>query len=146
MIANGQLAVQRFGRYTLIGVSTFLLDLALLWVFIEWVGIHYLTATAIAFLLASALNYFISRRYAFKMTRRDHLRGLLFFLCLASTAVVIITFSMWVLTTYTDIPVYVTRVLIAGMVGFCNYLANLYLNFKVSNVPLSTPKSGSDLA
>lgn len=122
----------RFIRYTAIGVSTFAFDLVLLWLFIDTLGVHYLTATAVAFLLAVSLNYVLSRRWVFRHSKRGLAFGYIYFIKFALIGLALTTGLMWVLVENTDLAVLVVRVLIAGLVGMGNYLANLYLNFKVA--------------
>jgi putative flippase GtrA len=126
----------RFIRYTTIGVSTFGIDLLLLWFFIDAVGMHYLTATAVAFLMAVSLNYVLSRRWVFRHSKRGLAFGYVYFLKFALIGMALTTGLMWAMVENSDLAVVVVRVLIAGLVGMGNYLANLYLNFKVAGKAL----------
>ncbi len=121
----------RFLTYISIGVSTFILDLGLLFLFTETFGLQYLVATAIAFLLAVSLNYFLSRKFAFKGTERSLLHGYIYYMQFAIIGALFITFLMWLLSNYTDFHYVAIRTAIAAVVGIVNYLLNLYVNFKV---------------
>ncbi len=123
---------KRLSRYTAVGFSTFMLDLSLLWVMVSLCKIHYLYAVAASFLTAVSLNYFLSRRWVFKGSRRTALGGYLYFLKTALAGSALTVFLMWALTAVTSGPYLVIRIVVAVLVGTGNYLANLYLNFRVA--------------
>lgn len=122
---------RRFLRYTAISGTTFLFDLALLWVFIEIFSIHYLVATAVALLIAVSFNYLVSRKWVFQLTERKFSHGYFYFIKFALLGMTATTALMWVVTTYTMWHFLLARTLVAVVVGSTNYVANLYLNFKV---------------
>lgn len=61
----------RFCKYSAIGISTFVLDLALLVLFTDIFDIHYVISAGLAFLLAVSMNYSLSRRYVFVGSERS---------------------------------------------------------------------------
>lgn len=126
----------RFARYAIVGTATFLIDFLLLWVFVELVHIHYIVSTALAFIIGVSFNYFLSRRWVFKHSTQTHIAGYLYFLKFAAIGMTTIVVLMWVVKEYTDIHYLIARVLIAGIVGIANYVANLYFNFKVAGMAL----------
>jgi putative flippase GtrA len=125
---------QRFIRYSLVGTGTFVIDLALLYFFIETLGMHYLVATAVAFLLAVSVHYAISRVWVFPHTKRGVRAGYAFFIQFAILGMLATTGFMWLLTVLFALPILYTRVLVSVFVGIGNYLANLHLNFKVAGI------------
>jgi putative flippase GtrA len=126
------LRFKRFSRYTLIGFSTFLFDLSLLWLLISLWKIYYLYAVAVSFLMAVSLNYFLSRKWVFKGSSRSPALGYLYFLKTALAGSAITVFLMWALASITSGPYLVLRIIVAALVGTGNYLINLYLNFRVA--------------
>lgn len=127
-------SIRRFIRYSSIGFGTFLIDLLLLWILIDGAGVPTLPATAGAFLLAVSINFFLSRKYVFRGSVRTVRRGYTYFISYAIAGMALTTLLMWLLTEFTDLHYVVVRVLIACIVGIGNYLANLYLNFRVVGV------------
>jgi len=127
---------KRFLRYTSIGVSTFLLDLLLLFVLIDALQVQYLIATAGAFLVAASLNYGLSRHFVFKKTTQGFVRGYFYFLKWALMGMAFTALLMWVVTEHTSMSVYMSRIVIAGCVGMMTYLGNLYYNFRVAGTSL----------
>ncbi|MEK7613832.1 MAG: GtrA family protein [Patescibacteria group bacterium] len=122
---------RRFLRYVAISGTTFLFDLALLWVFVEAFDMHYLLATALALLIAVSLNYLVSRRWVFQLTERKFSHGYFYFIKFALIGMTATTGLMWMVTSYTMLHFLVGRTIVALFVGSANYVLNLYLNFKV---------------
>ncbi len=125
-------AVQRFFKYALVGGSTFLFDLLLLWVLTEFFLVPYQLSTAFAFLVAVSINYFVSRRYVFKGTERRMHHGYLYFILVACGGAAVVTGAVAFLVTFLSMHYLVARVLVACFVGIGNYLFNLHFNFKVA--------------
>jgi putative flippase GtrA len=123
--------ILRFLKYTSVGVGTFAFDLVLLYAFIEFFEVQYLVATAVAFVLAVSLNFFISSHFVFRGFTRTLLHAYIRFLGAASFALFAITALMFIAVDVFAVHFLVARILVAAVVGFCNYLFNLYLTFQV---------------
>ncbi len=123
--------VVRFLRYTIVGGSTLLFDLLLLYAVTEYLGVPYYIATPGAFLVAVSINYLISRRFVFRGTERRHHTGYPIFIAFALLGAGITTLGVFVFVTYAHLYFLVARVLTALFVGIGNYLLNLFFNFKV---------------
>jgi putative flippase GtrA len=124
--------ITRFVQYSTIGGGTFLFDLLLLFLFIDILGIHYLTGVAIAFLIAISCNYVLSRKYIFYSTKRSHAAGYTNFVIIAGVGLCFVTLSMFVMVDILDQHHLVSRVIVAAVTGIWNYLMNLFVNFKVA--------------
>lgn len=122
---------KRFLRYATVGGSTFAFDLVLLWVMTEFLLVPYLVSTALAFMIAVSINYFISRRYVFKGTARRIHHGYVYFILIAVGGAFAVTGAVALLVTTLAMHYLVARVLVACVVGIGNYLFNLHFNFKV---------------
>ena len=57
-------------RFLLVGATTFMIDIALLLTLAEYLGVYYLFSAAIAFLIASIINYLLSILVVFKTGRQ----------------------------------------------------------------------------
>ncbi len=122
---------RRFLRYAAVGVSTLLFDLLLLAVLTEVLRVPYYLATPFAFVIASSINYTLSRRHVFSGTERGWKTGYGYFIIVAAIGAFITTSLVVLLVTYLGLYYLVARVLVAGLVGMGNYLFNLYVNFRV---------------
>ncbi len=127
-----KLALYRFARNTTVGVLTFLFDLALLYVAVSVLGISYLIATPIAFLIGSSCGYVLSRRYVFKGTERSVHVGYVYFVGVALFGAAITTALVAVFVSSFALHYLIARTLVAGIVGIGNYLFNLHINFDVA--------------
>ena len=125
-------ALQRFLRYSLIGGSTFAFDLLLLSILTEVLHVNPVLASGAAFLVAVSINYYISRKFVFKETSRDATSGYIYFLLIAGTGLIFVMSSMFVLVSVLGLQPLLSRICIAGVTGFWNYLTNLYFNFKMA--------------
>lgn len=124
--------IQRFLKYSGIGVCTFLFDLLLLYIFIDVYGIDPLISAGVAFVIAVSVNYVVSRHFVFSGTMRSVGTGYANFIAIASTGLLIVVGGMYVLVEILAIHYAISRIIVAGITGFWNYLMNLYVNFKVA--------------
>ena len=125
-------AVVRFLKYSSVGVSTFLFDLLLLYIFTDILEMNYLVAAGVAFLIAVSINYVVSRKFVFKGTLRGVKSGYVNFIGIAGIGLLFVVSSMYVLVTVFSLPPLISRIGVAGITGFWNYLMNLFINFKVA--------------
>ncbi len=63
--------VRKFWLYFAVGGLCALLDWALFALFLYGVGLHYLIAATISFVIATGINYVLSVKYVFEMGRRS---------------------------------------------------------------------------
>lgn len=125
-------ALERFIRYGMVGGSTLLIDLTILYVLTEIFSVHYQIGIAIGFLIAVSINYLVSRRWVFKHTDRGFLMGYVFFIKFALVGLFLTMSITWYLVEILGIYYLASRLGAAGIVGVSNYLSNLYLNFRVA--------------
>jgi putative flippase GtrA len=128
--------VQRFLRYFVVGGTTFLFDILLLVILTKIFTVHYIIATAGAFMVAVSVNYVISRKYVFKYTDRKTVHGYVYFLGFASLGAVVVTGGTVFLTEVLGLYFVFSRIVVSGLVGIGNYLFNLHHNFKVAGKEL----------
>jgi putative flippase GtrA len=125
-------ALQRFKKYALVGVSTFALDLVLLFVLTDAMGIPYVLSAALAYGAAVSLNYFISRHTVFVGTVRGLRTGYALFLGAALCGMTLVSAGLFVMVEWLSVHYILARFVVAGFVGVGNYVFNLYINFKVA--------------
>lgn len=122
----------RFVRNAAISLPTFLLDLGLLALLVQWARMEYLAATLIAFLVANTVSYFLARQLVFGETNRGVRAGLVYFLAIAALSVGALTALMWLFVSVFHFEVILSRVVAAALVGLGGYLLNLVFNFRVA--------------
>ncbi|MBM3271673.1 GtrA family protein [Candidatus Kaiserbacteria bacterium] len=124
--------IKRFARYASVGVSTFLLDLALIYAAVTYLHAPYAPAVFVSFLIAVSCNYALSRAHVFKGSERKWHHGYASFMGVALIAASVTTGLATALVSLLGVQFLVARTIIAGLVGMGNYLFNLYVNFKVA--------------
>jgi putative flippase GtrA len=124
----------RASKYALAGVSTFGLDLALLFVAIDVLHVGTIPATGGAFLIAISLNHILARNFVFSETARPMQEGFSLFLFGALVGACLSMTLMYLLQYGLELHYLTARVLVAGVVGAGNYLYNLYVNFRVVGI------------
>lgn len=127
-----QKGIQRFIKYSFVGVSTFLVDLLLLYIFTHFLHINVYGATSVAFLLAVSLNHYISSRHVFSQSLTPHAKSYIRFIAIALCALLATVFFMYLLVGVSGVHYMLARLLTASAVGIASYLYNLYNNFKVA--------------
>lgn len=125
-------ALKRFLSYSVIGIGTFGFDLALLYLFTEIFGLHYVVSAGVAFLIAVSVNYAVSRKTVFKGTERNVRHGYVIYLAITAVGLFAVMGLMALFVAVFEWHYLPSRVLVAGGVGVWNYLMNLYVNFRVA--------------
>jgi len=123
--------LQRFLRYSTVGVGAFGIDLSILYVATSMLGISYYISTPCTFLIAVSVNYAVSSHLVFLKTERAWRRGYVYFAGAAIIGTFITRSLVAMLVTYASLYYLIARVIVASIVGTGNYLFNLFVNFKV---------------
>jgi len=125
---------RRFLQYGLIGGGTFAADLLMLGLLTEYLALPYLVSTPASFLVAVSANYLLSRRFVFAYSARSMRTGYIWFILIAISGALFITAGVGLLVTKANLPYLLARIAVSPAAGVGNYLANLYLNFRVAGV------------
>jgi len=125
-------AVERFLKYLSVGLSTFILDLVVLFMLVDVWLLQQVWAAGIAFMIAVSINYWLSRRYVFKGTLRSVKTGYLNFIFIAFFGLLVVLGGMYWMTIILGWNYLLARTIVAILTGFWNYLMNLFVNFEVA--------------
>lgn len=125
--------LRRFVQYGLVGVSTYLLDLLLIFIFKNYFFAPDWLAVGLGFGIAVSVNYLISYNWVFKGTKQNKVRGYLFFIAVSLAGLVTIVTSTLLIKNIFTIDLYLARTIVAGFVGCANYLINSVFNFKMTS-------------
>lgn len=127
----GKPGFAQFVRFCIVGVANTLVQLALLFVFVEYAGFGYLLATSLAFIIAVTNSFVWNRLWTFKESRRHgaHLQWAGFmgisFLGFCLNAVL-----MYTLVDLLGLWYMLSQFLVAFVVVFSNFLGSKYLVFR----------------
>lgn len=109
---------------------SFLLDLLLIWIMIDRMGLNRLVAVIIGFVLANALHYILARFWVFLGTMREFFAGYVYFLSNALLGLGIILGVFALLTESLGVPYMIARVIASLCAGTIVFVLNATLNFQ----------------
>jgi len=117
--------------YVGITAGVFIIDISVLYVLVEYAGAREFVGAAVGFMVKMLISYFFVRRYVFKESKQTLGEGLVMFLGFAFIGIILVSGLMFLAVDVFDYNYLVSRVVIACVIGFMNYLANYKLNFKL---------------
>lgn len=123
-------AARLFGRNTIASFFAFGIDVALLWLAVEWGGLPYLPAAAGAFLIAMSVHYVLARIWVFRASERGMATGYVFFLINAGIGLVVTLGAFALLMELAGLHYLVARVLASVAAGILVFFLNAVFNFK----------------
>ena len=110
-------------RYAVAAFGGFAADYCTLLALKEWIGIHYLVAVPIAFVVGLAVNYLIGIWFVFQRGRLSLRKELLLFVVISLTALAVTEGSMYALTDLLRIDYRISRI----VSGVITYLFNFFM-------------------
>jgi len=111
----------QFGKYFIAGGCAALIEWMVFWLFSSWLQVFYLFSVAIAFIVATTVNYFLSAFFVF--VRGKHRRGvetLLVFL-VSAVGLGLNSLLMWLLHGKIGILAMPSKIVSTGIVFLWNY-------------------------
>lgn len=118
-------------RYTFVGCLAFIVDFGLLFLFTDFVGMHYLLSASLSFVAGLLVNYIISKLWVFDKTSIKN--GKLEFLVFALIGVIglgLTELLMWFFTDVLGFFYMLSKILTTAIVYFWNFFARKYMIFK----------------
>lgn len=123
--------LQAFWRYSLVGVTAFLFDLALLAFLVELLSTPYQIAVPFSFLVVTTVQHGVTRTYVFPSSERTYRAEYMHFLAIAIATVAIVTLLTVGLVEHLSFDIYVARVIGAAVGGLWSFYANAHFNFRI---------------
>ncbi len=126
--------VTRFLKYCLVGASGVLVNMALLWLFTELVGLYYLVSSAIAVEISIVTNFtlndFITFRDRRAGGRAQFLTRLAKFNAVSLAGLVVNVGILWLLTSIFGVYYLISNLFGIAAATLWNYLVNLWWTWK----------------
>lgn len=119
-----------FGRNIVASSIAFVLDLAILWLLVEYAGFPHVPAAAIAFVIPLIVFYFLQREWVFPETERGVAAGFAYFLVNMGIGFGAMLAVFWALLEFTEIYYLIARVLASVVYGLVVFVLNGVFNFK----------------
>jgi putative flippase GtrA len=129
-----------FLKYCAIGVLGTLIDLATVFLLVEFLGFHPINASIVGFLFAVTNNFFFNKNWTFKNTSSFH--GVLYlrFFLVSSVGLLITSLLMYVFWSILGIYYLLAKILISGIVLTWNFLANKFWTFHIKEHGVTVPE------
>lgn len=118
-------------RNTVVSCGIIVLNLIMLWLLVETVGVDELPAAAIAFILANSVQYFFGRNWIFRGTERGVASGYVWFVVNAGVGLVITMTLFAAMLEFTSIHYLAARIIVSVFAGLTVFLLNATLNFRL---------------
>ena len=118
------------GRNTVASTISFVLDLAILTMLVEFAGVAHVPAAAVAFVIPLIVFYFLQREWVFPGTHRGVASGFVYFLIIMGIGFAAMLAVFWTLLEVTDLHYLVARVLASIVYGIIVFVLNGVFNFK----------------
>jgi putative flippase GtrA len=114
--------IANFLSYAVLMVPISLVDIGTAWALIH-VGVHYLVAVSLAFLLANLLVYFMSRRLIFKQSGVGSLGEFTVFASIGLVAIGIQDLTVWIAVSLLHLHWLIGKVAAMGITVFWTYFS-----------------------
>ncbi len=122
--------LEQLGSYSVVGTTTFLLDLALLSVLLFMFDITQPFAIGAAFLVAVHINYVALNFWTYKHSLEKVSRTYLYFIIVAlALSFLIPIIVIWLSVTF-SYSVMTMRIIVGVIIGIMSFFFNSFLNFK----------------
>jgi len=116
-------------RFEIVGAATDSVDYAVLYLMTSRMHVTYFISTAVAFMLASTLNYVLSIRYVFESGKWSRTFEFSFFLVTSLVGLVINQLSMWLLVGVCGIDYLLAKTISIVAVTVWNFASKKKLVF-----------------
>ncbi len=130
--ADSRLPIQAL-RYAVAAFGGFAADYGALLLLKEWVGLHYLVAVPIAFVVGLAVNYFIGIWLVFRRGRLTLRRELALFLIISLLALAVTEGTMFGMTDLLRVDYRISRIVSGAITYLFNFLMRRTVLYRSAN-------------
>jgi len=123
--------MNRGWKYLGVGLVTFLLDLVVLFLLVEFLFVREFIAAGISFFLMTSLNYALNRNFAFAGSDTGVTKGYSFFLLFSIIGIVVTAALMYLLVDVFTINYFMARIPIGIFVSISLYFLNYFFTFNL---------------
>ncbi len=117
-------------RYIFWGGLTTLLNLFLFWLLIK-IGIHYTFSNVFSYFIAVTASFFVNRRFVFRAVgTSSDIRAFIKFWAVRIASIAAETFALFLLIEHLNWNVFISKILISGVIIMATYLINKVYVFR----------------
>ncbi|HXU94374.1 MAG TPA: GtrA family protein [Gallionella sp.] len=118
----------QFLSFASAGAAGTVVQYVLLFLLVEWLSMHPISASILGFLSGAVVNYLLSYHWVFRSSL-DHAEAISKFVAIAWVGLVLNAAIMWVLVTIAGMHYFHGQVAATGIVLFWNFLGNRFWTF-----------------
>ena len=120
--------VTQAAKYLVVGGICTIVDIGLLYILTEYVGIYYVLAAALSFTMGVTLNYFMCTGWIFEESKIKN-KGIeiLFYLIISIIGLLINVFVIWLLTNFVALHFMLSKFLATALTLIWNFCSRKYL-------------------
>jgi putative flippase GtrA len=121
--------IKKFLKYLSAGWFQFILDLFLLWIFTDFLGVYYLFSASISVVISSILGFTLNKKYVFKKSKRKFSQGYLIFLAITIGKIFAITSLLFFFVDFLQVNYILGRILTGLIIVGVMYTLHTKLTF-----------------
>lgn len=130
---SGSRSGRRFRVFFMIGVVSTLVDISLLWLYTECLGMWYLLSATASYCCSIVVSYGLNRNPTFHDERRHYLRQFFVFAIISASGLAINLFIMYIAVDELAIHYMLGKGVATGVSFFWNYFGQCRITFQVRN-------------
>jgi len=123
--------VRQFIKFGIVGVGNTTVDFLVYILLTRYLGLFYLIANAISFIIAATLSFTINKFWTFRDGRRHVIKGQYAkFLLVSTIGAFLAEGTLFLFVHYLSIHDLFAKLLVVGVIVFWNFFANKYWTFR----------------
>lgn len=130
-----------FIKYSIVGASGTFIDLASLYVFVEYAKIAVIPASILSFLLAVVNNFLLNKIWTFRNPSKNYRKLFIKFLIVSTIGLGLTVGFMYIFTALFTIWYMFAKALTSLIVLSWNFLANKFWTFRLTQKTVQVPES-----
>ena len=127
--------LMQFILYDLVSITTFVIDLLIVWLLTQFVGFHYLISVTIGLTVCVLLLYTAGRKFVYVGTKQGVEKGYFVCLTIAFLSLLAILGLMLLFVEVFGINYILARIIVGMIVGTADYIADTHFTFGMHFLP-----------
>lgn len=125
-------SMRQFVAYFLVGGGATIVEWSCFWIFSNFIGIQYLIATALAFIVSTFANWLLGRLFAFKDEAKNTniIKEILSIYLVSVIGLGLNLVIMYVMVDCFTINAMISKIVATGLVFFYNYFVRKFLIYR----------------
>lgn len=123
--------IKRTSKYTLFAVLGFLIDIAVIYLLVEYLATYYLLAIIIGFVAGHSTSYTMNKRHNFRDSRNSIKKSYSYYIFFGIITIFLITFLVYISVDFFGLNYLYSRIIIGLILSIIFYIINSKIAFGV---------------